>query len=52
MMSNDDRICFIVVPDKNIMKNIIQWFHGIHFEFHVLQNIHKDESSTSAHISP
>ena len=28
MMSNDGRICFIVVPDKNIMENItlvISW---------------------------
>ena len=28
MMSNDSRICFIVVPDKNIMENItavISW---------------------------
>ena len=54
MMSNDGRICFIVVPDKNIMVNmtsVISW--QPFFEFHVLpKNIHMDKSSTSAHISP
>ena len=49
MMSNDGRICFIVVPDKK--------YYGKYdisdFEFYVLQkNIHKDKSSISAHISP
>ena len=51
-MSNDGRICFIVVPDKNIMQNFSDFMAAIHFKFYALQNIHKDESSTSAQISP
>ena len=53
MMSNDGRICFIVVPDKKYYEKYDFSEHGSHFEFHVLQkSIHKDKSSTSAHISP
>ena len=51
-MSKDGRISFIVVPDKKYYGKY-DFSDFSHFEFHVLQkNIHKDKSSTSAHISP
>ena len=56
MMLNDGRICFIVIPDINIMvccsKYNFSDFMATIFEFYVLQKIHNDESPTSAQISP
>ena len=54
MMSNDGRICFIVVPDKKYYgKYDFSDFMAaiLNFMFYK-KNIHKDTSSTSAHISP
>ena len=34
MMSNDDRICFIIVPDKNIMENITFMAAILNFMFY------------------
>ena len=54
MMSNDGRICFIVVPDKKYYgKYDFSDFMAaiLNFMFYK-KNIHKDKSSTSAHISP
>ena len=59
MMSNDGRICFIVVPDKTIMVccskyNFSDFMAAIlNFMFYKKhEKTHKDESSTSAQISP
>ena len=54
MMSNDGRICFIVVPDKKYYgKYDFSDFMAatLNFMFHK-KTIHKDKSSTSANISP
>ena len=48
MMSNDGRICFFVVPDKKYYGK----YNFSDFMAAVLQNIHKDECSTSDQISP
>ena len=56
MMPNDGRIYFIVVPDKNIMVCCLKYnfsdFMAAILNFMFYKKIHKDESSTSAQISP
>ena len=56
MMLSDGRICFIAVPDENIMvccsKYSFSDFMAVILNFMSYKEIHKDESSTSAQISP
>ena len=55
-MSNYDRICFIAVPDKNNLIHCSKYdssdFMAAILNFMFYKKKHKDESSTSAQISP
>ena len=56
MMLNDGRICFIVVPDEKyyglFSKYNFSDFMAAIFNFMFYKKNHKDESCTSAQISP